>query len=124
MATCKDCYMCDTVGCSYIPSDCDGEEILEMCATGKQDEIPNIEKRCGEFLDKDLVKVLPCKIGTTVYFIRNNNIETTYVEKVIFKQSGTYLKLACNSMYETSCKSIGKTVFFEKDKAQLVIKKC
>lgn len=66
----------------------------------------------------------PCNPGDKVWFIRNlgqrdfeNLIETT-VEKIVIKSSGMYLKLACNAMYETSCNSIGKTVFFDKAKAE------
>ena len=66
----------------------------------------------------------PCNPGDNAWFIRNLGrrgyetlIETT-VEKIVIKSSGMYLKLACNAMYETSCNSIGKTVFFDKAKAE------
>ena len=66
--------------------------------------------------------VFPCKIGDTVWFVGTSTtnrlnlgvIETT-VEKLILKKGGIYMKLACNAMYETSCKSIGKTVFFTQE---------
>lgn len=61
---------------------------------------------------------LPCNIGKTVYFIRNGKIIETVVEKIVIKKTGTYLKLSCNAMYETSCKSIGKTVFFDRKEAE------
>ena len=72
------------------------------------------------------VVVPPCKVGQTVWFIRksglrNELIETT-VEKIISKKGGIFLKLACNSMYETSCNSIGKTVFLTKDQAEQKLK--
>lgn len=58
---------------------------------------------------------LPCRLGQKVWFIRDKNkkdIIETVVEKIILKSGGWYMKLACNAMYETSCRSIGKTVFF------------
>ena len=64
-----------------------------------------------------LLIVPPCKVGDTAWFIRNpkdvsrREVIETVVEKIVVKKSGLYLKLACNSMYETSCASIGKTVF-------------
>lgn len=66
---------------------------------------------------------LPCNIGKTVYSIRRNNkILETSVEKIIIKKNGIYLKLSCNAaMYETSCKSIGKTVFFDREAAEKVL---
>ena len=67
------------------------------------------------------VIVPPVKVGRTVWFIRDkyhNKIEETNVEKVIVKNGGIYIKLGCNSMYETSCNSIGKTVFLTKEQAE------
>jgi hypothetical protein len=61
---------------------------------------------------------IPCDVGTTVWFIRNKEIIQTIVEKIVLKSSGLYLKLACNAMYETSCRSIGKTIFFTKEAAE------
>ena len=61
---------------------------------------------------------LPCKVGTPVFFLRDKNIIETNVEKIIFKGKGCYIKLKCNAMYETSCQSIGKTVFFTRESAE------
>ena len=71
------------------------------------------------------VIVPPVKVGQTVWFIRDkyhNKIEETNVEKVIVKNGGIYIKLGCNSMYETSCNSIGKTVFLTKEQAEKALK--
>ena len=58
-------------------------------------------------------------VGQTVWFIRNKTeIITTCVEKVILKHGGLYIKLCCNSMYETTCNSIGKTVFLSREEAE------
>jgi hypothetical protein len=64
---------------------------------------------------------LPCRLGQRVWFIKDKSkkeIIETSVEKIILKSGGWYIKLACNSMYETSCRSIGKTVFFSESSAK------
>lgn len=63
-----------------------------------------------------------CGVGDIVYFIRNNKIIETTVEKIAIKKTGIYLKLSCNAMYETSYKSIGKTVFFTREEAEETLK--
>ncbi len=74
--------------------------------------------------------VFPCKIGDPVWFVGTSNInrlkmgviEAT-VEKLVLKSGGIYMKLSCNAMYETSCRSIGKTVFFSKEEAEAALAK-
>lgn len=68
---------------------------------------------CKYFEAKSDYVKLPVLVGQVVWFDRNKDgkVEETYVEKVVLKSTGLYMKLACNAMYETSCKSIGKTVF-------------
>ncbi len=73
---------------------------------------------CRLFQDKSECVHLPCEIGTPVFFLRDQNIIETSVEKIIFKGKGCYIKLKCNAMYETSCQSIGKTVFFTREAAE------
>lgn len=77
---------------------------------------------CEDFADRSEWVHLPCNIGKTAYFIRNNKIIETSVEKIVIKKNGIYLKLSCNAMYETSCKSIGKTVFFDREEAEKALK--
>lgn len=108
----------------YFPQDC------------KQDE-PAFLNRCLDILmaadptrllelaqaDRDgLAQIFPCKVYDTVWFVPNRNgkpeVIETHVEKLVVKNSGVYLKLACNAMYETSAKSIGKTIFFSKPEAE------
>lgn len=74
----------------------------------------------ADYLIANGVVVLPCKVGETVYFLRGANkpeLIETIIEKIVVKNKGYYMKLACNSMYETSCNSIGKTVFYSKEEA-------
>lgn len=64
----------------------------------------------------------PVTVGQTVWFVRDpkrhpENIVKTCVEKIIHKRTGAYMKLVCNSMYETACSSIGKTVFLTREAA-------
>lgn len=82
------------------------------------DTLDFIHGSCINFDEKSEYIHLPCKIGDICWFIRNNNIIKTTVEKIVLKEKGRlYLKLSCNSLYETSCRSIGKTVFFTYEEA-------
>lgn len=78
---------------------------------------------CDFFTDKSRIIELPCKVGDICWFIRNNKIIKTTVEKIVLKEKGRlYLKLSCNSLYETSCRSIEKTVFFTYEEAEQALK--
>ena len=68
----------------------------------------------SECLLSEGVVLPPCKVGQTVWFIRNKEIIETCVEKIILKQGGLYI--------ETTCNSIGKTVFLTKDQAEQTLK--
>lgn len=79
----------------------------------------------ADYLLANGVIVPPCKVGDTVWFIRNDiksEIIETNVEKVVLKHGGLYIKLGCNAMYETTCNSIGKTVFLTKEEAEQALK--
>lgn len=69
---------------------------------------------------------LPCKIGDTIYEVFKNHkppfIQQTKVEKIIVTEKGLKLKLARNSVYETSITSLGKTLFLTEAKALKKIK--
>ena len=94
----------------------------DMCASLDQggDLKFNNPEECQLFKPEPRAKTIeiPCDVGTTVWFIRNNTITKTTVEKIVLKTGGLYFKLECNAMYETSCKSIGKTIFFTEAAAQ------
>lgn len=67
----------------------------------------------------------PVRVGQTVWFVRGSKRERfieTDIEKIVLKQGGLYMKLSCNAMYETSCNSIGKTVFLTKEEAEKALK--
>ena len=113
MSTCKDCLHFDVCEAVRGRPDLVGKNSLRIA-----------EKHCpyNSFSDKSEWCHLPCKVGTQVFFLRDkNNIIETSVEKIIFKGKdgkGCYIKLECNAMYETSCQSIGKTVFLTREEAK------
>ena len=68
----------------------------------------------------------PCKVGDTIYEVFKNHkppfIQQTKVEKIIITEKGLKLKLARNSVYETSITSLGKTLFLTEAEALKNIK--
>ena len=77
--------------------------------------------RCTDVELHPPVVELPCWLGQKVWFVRDKakqDVVETTVEKIILKSGGWYLKLACNASYETTCRSIGKTVFFSEASAR------
>lgn len=66
----------------------------------------------------------PVELGQRVWMVRtySNEVEEAAVEKLIFKSERTFMQLSCNAMYETSCRSIGKTVFLSKEEAEESLK--
>lgn len=72
----------------------------------------------ADYLIANGVIVPPCKVGQIVWLVRDGKIEETTVEKIVLKDKGLYLKLLCNSFYETTCRSIGKTVFLNREEAE------
>ena len=83
-------------------------------------------RNCANDLLASGVIVPPVEIGQTVWFISpvsyKPKITETVIEKVVWKSGGVYIKLGCNAMYETSCKSIGKTVFLSREDAEKALK--
>lgn len=52
---------------------------------------------------------VPVAIGQTVYKLGNfNRLTETFVEAIILRAGETKIKLACNTTYETSIKTLGK----------------
>ena len=105
------------------------DRLIELIDGFDLQTIPNSSREWMEQFADHLIAngviVPPVKVGQTVWFIRDkyhNKIEETNVEKVIVKNGGIYIKLGCNSMYETSCNSIGKTVFLTKEEAEKALK--
>ena len=66
----------------------------------------------------------PVELGQKVYLVRSytNEVELATVDKLIYKSGRTFMQLSCNAMYETSCRSIGKTVFLSREEAEKHIK--
>ncbi len=81
-----------------------------------------IDGNCSNYDDRTEWLRLPCKVGDICWLIANNGIIKTAVEKIVAKEKGLYLKLSCNSLYETTCRSIGKNVFFTYGEAEKALK--
>jgi hypothetical protein len=64
----------------------------------------------------------PVELNQKVWLVRSNKIEEATVDKLIYKQGRTFMQLSCNAMYETSCRSIGKTVFLSMEEAENSLK--
>lgn len=70
--------------------------------------------------------------GDTIYLIRQARykrpykpeIEKTVASAVIFMPKHVYVKLQCNSMYETSIDSLGKTIFLDYSEALAALEEC
>jgi hypothetical protein len=99
------------------------------CREPEPCKIPQIIHRLAELEDKiengTLVE-LTCKVGDTIYEVFKNHkppfIQQTKVEKIIITEKGLKLKLARNSVYETSIASLGKTLFLTEAEALKNIK--
>lgn len=86
------------------------------------DELAEYQEQMASWLQELVDTRPPCKVGDVVYFIRNKKIIETKVDKIVLEYRGLHLKLNCNSAYETSCNSIGKTVFFSQEEAEKALK--
>lgn len=64
----------------------------------------------------------PVEVGQKVWRIVDGNITETFVEKLVVKAGGLYMNLACNYIYETSCRSLGKKVFLSREEAEKHVK--
>ena len=66
----------------------------------------------------------PVELVQKVWKIRTytNEVEEATVDKLIYKSGRTFMQLSCDAMYETSCRSIGKTVFPSKEEAEKNLK--
>lgn len=81
-----------------------------------------IEQLADHLLANGVI-VPPVEIGQTVWYIRYKDVFETRIEKIILKHGGLYIKLWCNSVYETTCRSIGKTVFLTKEEAEAALER-
>ena len=104
------------------------EECINAWSQIEEDTCKAAIKRLAYYEDMEeqgRLFVSPVKIDQTVWFIRpfdKKEITETVVEKIVAKGKGLYMKLACNAMYETSCNSIGKTVFLTREDAERALK--
>lgn len=85
--------------------------------------------RLAELEDKiesEMLVELPCKVGDEVYeFFKNHRppfIQETTIEKIIITEKGLRLKLARNAFYETAISNLGKTLFLDREQAEVKLK--
>lgn len=86
------------------------------------DKLAEYQEQMADWLQELVTVRPPCNVGDVVYFIRDKKIIETKVDKIVLKHRGLHLKLSCNSAYETSCNSIGKTVFLSQEEAEKALK--
>ena len=98
----------------------DRDRIIELIINAKREdpETGSFTEFLADHLIANGVICPPCKVGQIVWLVRDGKIEETTVEKIVLKYKGLYLKLLCNSFYETTCRSIGKTVFLTREEAE------
>ena len=93
-----------------------------MCENNKN-KFLRLDKSLGEKIFVEL----PCVPGQVLYELfpwhKPPFIKQVKVEKVIFTETTIRLKLDRNSCYETSIKSLGKTLFIEEVDAQKALRK-
>ena len=67
---------------------------------------------------------VPVGISQTVYKLGNfNRIVETKVEAIILRAGETKIKLACNTMHETSLKTLGKTWWLTLEDAETCVER-
>ena len=67
---------------------------------------------------------VPVGIGQTVYKLGNfYKIVETKVEAIVVRAEGTYVKLECNSVYETSLKTLSRNWWLTKEDAETWVEK-
>lgn len=97
-------------------------EILKAFRTpiceGLNAKLPDVDA-IADYLLAEGVIAPPVKAGQKIWVVsREGQFTETTVEKIVLKNGGLYLKLWCNSFYETTCRSIGKTAFLTKEESE------
>ena len=90
------------------------------------EKLVNLFAELQDKIENGTLIELPCKAGDTIYEVFKNHkppfIQQTKVEKIIVTEKGLKLKLARNSLYETSIASLGKTLFLTEEAAKVRLK--
>ena len=67
---------------------------------------------------------VPVGIGQTVYKLGNfNRIVETKVEAIVIRAEGVYVKLECNSVYETSLKTLSRNWWLTLEDAETCVER-
>lgn len=105
MASCKDCLH------------------YEFCSAGKLCLSDYVN--CKYFKDRNRFVELPCKVGDTVYLIKNHNIYERKVTRIIFDPRTIIQLMAKDYVCYASCigrNDFGKTVFLTREEAERALK--
>jgi len=94
----------------------------DICApyVSPNESFPEVGDGCGLFKDKSLNIELPCKVGTTVFTIKNDCIEQERVSGIKIGNCGILLQISNNNdgfdfYYDVE---VGRRLFFEQEKAE------
>lgn len=85
----------------------------------------NVEELCQKFKDRNRFVELPCKVGDTVYLIKNHNIYERKVTRIIFDPRTIIQLMAKDYVCYASCigrNDFGKTVFLTREEAEQALK--
>jgi hypothetical protein len=94
------------------------ERLIELIESARYWGANTSEEIADRLLSEGVI-VPPVKVGQKIWVVsKEGQFTETTVEKIVLKNGGLYLKLWCNSFYETTCRSIGKTVFLTKEEAE------
>lgn len=98
----------------------------ENASSASYEELLNRLAEIEDKIENGTLVELPCKVGDTIHEVFKYHkppfIQQTKVEKIIITEKGLKLKLARNSVYETSIASLGKTLFLTEAEALKKIK--
>lgn len=87
---------------------------------------------CADYLIANGAILPPCKVGDTVYLIKDGFIEPCEVEGIHYTRRGDYVRIRpfyqeyignWSVYYKPSIRSFGKTVFLDRKDAENKIKK-
>lgn len=123
MATCKDCI-------HYEPCFSGGVSIWNNIEQTEEDHCPHFKNK-ADFLIENGAIVPPCKVGDTVYLIKDNFIELCEVEGIHYTRRKNYVRIRpfyqeywgnWSVYYTPSIRSFGKTVFLSIKQAEQKLK--
>lgn len=111
------------------------ERLIELIEQGeglKNNDFPSIGELADHFIANGAI-VLPCKLGSYIYYIGNNNVQKMHISYAELSNAGITMSAECmdeHNMCDVVCDSdktcdigfdyshVGKTVFLTKEEAE------